>query len=140
MSSNWVMALDNLASGGVLDTDFPAYLLDQKPRYVGHPSMDGISGLNQMYLPQGTKLKDLPKVDTYGRPEDKPLVQNPTWKKVLFGSIIVGSIAAAVLGGLAKFGKLPKGLKLSSLKNYGQTALNNIKKPFVWVASKIKKP
>jgi hypothetical protein len=140
MSSNWVMALDNLAAGGVLDMDFPAYLLDQKPRYVGHPPMDDLSTVNPMYLPAGTKLKDLPSVDTFGRPEDKPLVQNPSWKKVLFGSLVVGSIAAAVIGVLAKFGKLPKGINISSLKTYGQTAMNYIKKPFVWVASKIKKP
>ena len=37
MYSNWVNVLDNLAAGGVIDFDAPAYLLDQPARYVGHP-------------------------------------------------------------------------------------------------------
>ena len=140
MNSNWVSALDNLAANGVLDFDAPAFLLGQNPRYIGHPQMEGIPMQNPMYLPKGVKLKDIPTIDTYGKPEDKPLVQTPKWKKVLFGTLVATGIMASVVAILSKMGKLPKNLNFATIKNYGKTAVDYAKKPFTWIASKIKKP
>ena len=65
MSSNWVSALDNLAAGGVIDFDAPAYLLNQPARYVGHPKFSELPMTEISLLPDGVKLKDLPNVDEF---------------------------------------------------------------------------
>jgi len=93
MDSNWVTHLDALAAGGVIDFDAPAFLLDQNPRYIGHPDMERLPMQTPMYLPEGIKLKDVPDTDILEKSENKNLVNNPTWKKVLFGGLLT-------LGGL----------------------------------------
>lgn len=145
MDLNWVNTLDMLAAGGVIDFDAPAYLLDQKPRYVGHPDLEQLPLSNPMYLPEGTKLKDIPDKDLFEKSKDGSLIDNPTWKKVLFGAVaIVGTVAAAIFGKKAynaiKAFKLPKieFVKLDGLKNFCSKAWNAIKKPFKWIASKLK--
>lgn len=157
MSSNWVNALDNLAAGGVIDFDAPAYLLDKPARYVGHPKFSELPMTEISLLPDGVKLKDLPNVDEFNN-SNKNLVVNPSWKKRVFGVLAAaGAITLAVLGfkkfGLGKlFGKAkkvpkptpkPSGKKakgfVSVLKNFGKKVWNFIKAPFVWVAGKFKK-
>ena len=119
MSSNWVSNLDMLAAGGVVDFDAAAYLLDQPARYVGNPQIEGLPLENPSLLPQGVKLKDVPQMDEYSGSNKKPSAST-SWKKWAFGGLVTTLIGA---GAFALF-----------------TALNYIKKPFTWIASKIKKP
>ncbi len=145
--SDWAFNLDNLAANGVIDFDAPAFLLDKKPRYIGNPSLEELPLESPMYLPEGVKLKDLPSVDTFGNPEDKNLVSNPLWKKVLFGAIALGAAVAGTIGifkfkgGLKNikksFSKFISNIKMPSLEKIGHTmkswlssAWNIIKKPF----------
>lgn len=107
MEPNWVMALDNLAAGGVIDFDAAAFLLDKPARFVGHPSMESLPLGNFEYLPKGTKLKDVPKIDVYQHPEDGDFIHNPAWKKVLTGTILGTAALGLGLGILSKSGKLP---------------------------------
>ena len=146
MSSNWISALDMLAAGGVIDFDAPAYILDEQPRYAGHPDLEQLPSLNPV-LPKGTKLKDVPNKDLFEKSNDGKLVHNPKWKKVLFGAIaIIGTIAALLLG--KKIYKNIKNFKLlkiefikfDKVKNLGSKILKTIKKPFSWIAGKFKKP
>lgn len=147
MSENWVTALDGLAAGGVIDFDAPAYLLNQPSRYVGHPQLAELPMTNITLLPEGTKIKPLPKEDEFQH-SDGNLVQNPKWKKVLTSLLVVGGIGATVVGILAHRGKIDlskikskiKMPKMSGVKNAGKTVLNYIKKPFQFIASKFKKP
>ena len=90
MSSNWIGALDGLAAGGVIDFDAPAFILDQKPRYMGHPQFERLP-LEPDLLPPGVKLKDVPQFDEFSK--DDKLVQNPRWKKWLFGGLLVSGLA-----------------------------------------------
>lgn len=149
MSSDWVMALDNLAAGGVVDFDAPAFLLDQPARYVGNPKMETLPMEYPPLLPDGVKLKDVPKIDEY-TPSNGNLIQTPTWKKVVFGGLVaIGLGALAMMGLKGKF-KMPKfstsKFKMSdmtkfktSIKNSASTVYGYIKKPFVWLANKVKK-
>ena len=155
MSQNWVLALDNLAAGGTIDFDAPAYILGKEPRYIGNPNREHLPLENPMYLPENIKLKNVPDIDTYGNPEDKPLQENSSWKKWLFGIVAIGGLA---LGGLKLTGKLSKlaisgiknpfnGLKMPSFKkpnikmpnfkSVGQNIIKYIKEPFTWLKSKI---
>ncbi|MDE6138366.1 MAG: hypothetical protein K2F57_02720, partial [Candidatus Gastranaerophilales bacterium] len=82
-------------------------------------------------LPQGTKLKNQPKTDEFDNSSN--VVQNPGWKKWLFGGIVAtAAIGTALALGKGKI-KFP-----ASLKNAGTTILNYIKKPFVWIINKFK--
>ena len=109
MDSSWILPLDALAAGGVIDFDAPAFLLDQNPRYVGHPDMERLPMTISPLLPEGIKLKDVPQFDTLEKSQDNNLVSNPTWKKVLFGLLIAGG---AIFGGYkilkAKGTKIPE--------------------------------
>ena len=152
--SNWVTSLDNLAASGVIDFDAPAFLLGQTPRYVGSPDLDRLPLSNPAYQPHGVKMKNTPNVDSYDNSDDKNLVQNPTWKKLLFGGVAIGGallIAASMLSARGKL-KLPSKIKLlkiklpklsgftTKVKNFGQKILSYIKKPFSWVKGKIRRP
>lgn len=146
MSSDWILALDSLASGGVIDFDAPAYLLDQPARYVGHPSMEKLPNEISL-LPEGTKMKEQPKHDGFHHP-DEGMVQTPAWKKWTFGAILTALIGGAAGAILLKKGKikLPKNIKMpdmtkfkASMKNAGSIILKYIKMPFVWIGSKFKK-
>lgn len=128
MNSDWIYPLDMCASAGILDYDAAAYITDQPARYVGNPKFEDVPTL----LPEGTKLKDQPKTDEFGNPSN--VIQNPGWKKWLFGRIIAAAtIGTALVLGKGKI-KLP-----ASVKNAGTTVLNYIKKPFVWIANKFKR-
>lgn len=129
MSSNWVNALDACAAAGIIDYDAPAFIMGQSPRYIGHPDFERLPLKNDYLLPPGVKLTELPSIDTYGNPEDKPLIQNPLWKKVLFGAITIASLIAAGIG-VTKLGKI----KIPDLKI--NKAWDLIKKPFNYIASK----
>lgn len=149
MGENWVSNLDMLAAGGVIDFDAPAYLLDQPARYVGNPMVEGLPMENPSLLPEGVKLKDVPKMDEYNGKTGN-VVENPKWKKAVFGILAALGIGGAVLGVLASRGKfkfpkigsskikIPKFKmpKFSGLKNAGTTVLNYIKKPFKYIAGK----
>jgi len=110
MDSNWIIPLDALAAGGVIDFDAPAFLLDQKPRYVGHPEMERLPMTISPVLPEGIKLKDVPQTDILEKSEDKNLIGNPSWKKVLFGILA----ATGVIFGGYKIMKA-KGIKMPKL-------------------------
>ena len=162
MSSNWVLALDNLAASGVIDFDAPAFLLGQKPRYVGNPSLEHLPLENPMYLPEGVKMKDIPQSDIYEQSESKDLVHNPKWKKLLFAGVAIAGailIGGAVLSGKHKVSagitnikntisnfklpkiKVPKFVKSFTSKagNILKTVFEYVKKPFKYLASKIHK-
>ena len=81
MSSNWVSNLDMLAAGGVIDFDAAAYLLDQPARFVGNPRLENLPLENPSLLPEGTKLKDLPKTDEFNN-SGKKVTENPSWEKM----------------------------------------------------------
>ncbi len=146
MSSDWILALDSLASGGVIDFDAPAYLLDKPARYVGHPHLEHLPNEISL-LPEGTKMKEQPKHDNFHHQEEG-MVQNPAWKKWTLGAIItalIGGTVGAVLLKKGKF-KLSKNLKLpdmtkikTSMKNLAKTTWTYIKKPFIWIGNKFKK-
>jgi len=147
MSSNWVNALDACAAAGVIDYDAPAFITGKQPRYVGHPQMESLPLKNDFLLPPGIKLKDVPAFDTYKNPEDRPLVQNPTWKKVLFGVIAAAGLIACGIG-LSKLHKLkmPKistsSINFKNIKNgivkVAKKLWNYVKAPFLFIAKKIK--
>lgn len=118
MSSNWVNALDACAAAGVIDYDAPAFISGKTPRYIGHPEFEKLPLKNDFLLPKGIKMKDIPSFDTYTNTEDKSMVNNPTWKKVLFGIIAIGAVIAGALA-IRKAGsiKLPEiDLKLPKMK------------------------
>lgn len=97
MSSNWVGALDNLAAGGVIDFDAPAFILDKQPRYIGNPRLDRLP-LESEVLPPGIQMKKLPEIDEFSK--DEGYIQNPAWKKWAFGGLVltvIGGITAAIL-------------------------------------------
>ena len=139
MNSDWVMALDNLAASGVIDYDAPAFLLGKKARYVGNPQYETIPMLPPVLLPPDVKMKDVPPLDTYDRPEDKSITEPASWKKWLMGGIIVAAVAAGVMKFLVYTGKVPAGwCSAANLKNYGSQALNWTKNMFDKLVTKIK--
>jgi hypothetical protein len=109
MDTGWVNALDACASAGIIEYDAPADILGQKPRYVGSPKMNEIP---TKILTEDIKIKTSPDKDEFQSHGDN-LVQNPKWKKVLFGILVVGSVVGTTLFALFKMGKikLPKFLK-----------------------------
>ena len=127
MSSNWIGALDGLAAGGVIDFDAAAFLLDQKPRYIGHPQLERLP-LEPDLLPPGVKLRDVPQFDEFSKEDN--LVQNPAWKKWLFGGV-VGSAVAAIALAIATKGKSLKWLRVNSkiigkkIKNFDWKSLKD---------------
>lgn len=134
MTLDWISALDACAANGILDYDAPADILGQDPRYVGHPDFNKIPMVPTL-LPEGTKLPDMPKTDEFV-PQNGNLVENPTWKKWLFGIGATVAAGGAILAALISKGKI----KIpASVKNLGSTVWNAIKTPFTWIASKFKK-
>lgn len=127
MEPNWVNALDNLASGGVIDFDAAAFLLDKPARFVGHPDREGLPLGNITYLPDGAKLKDLPKIDTYEKNKDVEYVHNPTWKKVLVGAVVGGGILGLGLSILSKFVKMP--FKMPKVLSMPKIKFSKLKMP-----------
>lgn len=148
MSSNWVSNLDMLAAGGVIDFDAAAYLLDQPARFVGNPRLENLPLENPSLLPEGTKLKDLPKTDEFNN-SGKKVAENPSWKKWTFGAIAAAIIAGGIFAlskGKIKMPKFTSKIKMpdmtkfkTTMKNIGTKTLGYIKQPFIWIASKFKK-
>jgi hypothetical protein len=106
MDTGWVNALDACAAAGIINYDAPADILGQKPRYVGSPNANEIP---TKILTDNIKIKTSPATDEF-QTQDENLVQNPKWKKVLFGVLALGGILATTLTILVKKGKikLPK--------------------------------
>jgi hypothetical protein len=138
MGSNWVNALDNCAAGGVLDFDAAAWLIDQPERFVGNPKMEGLPPIQQpLLLPPGIKMQGQLNEDQFDSKSN--LVQNPLWKKILFGALAIGGTIAGIIA-LVKFGRGGKttGSFGETLKNLGESTWNIIKTPFTWIANKFK--
>lgn len=137
MAMDWVYALDVCAANGILDYDAPADILGEKARYVGHPDINTVPTIPSALLPSGTKLPDMPESDEFINPKKNDnLVENPAWKKWLFGIGTAVVIGGTILGTLISKGKI----KIpSNIKNLGQNIWNGIKKPFTWIASKFRK-
>lgn len=148
MNSDWSYAIDMCAASGILNYDAAADILGQKPRFVGNPKMSEIEGISPVYLPEGTKMKDPLSEDGFEKLEendDKNLVQNPTWKKVLIGGITALGIGAGLFALFKGKLKMPKFSKINfdsiknSVVNVGKKAWGYIKKPFVYIMNLIKK-
>ena len=137
MSADWVYALDMCAANGIIDYDAASDILGETPRYVGHPDINTVPTIHSALLPSGTKLPDMPKSDEFVKPKkNDSLVENPSWKKWLFGIGTAVTIGGLIVGSLIKKGKI----KIpQNIKNLGQNIWNGFKKPFVWIASKFKK-
>lgn len=91
MSGNWATNLDMLAQEGIINFDGPAYVMGQKPRYVGNPQM--ARPFNGP-APEAPLINNQPGADEF-KPSDannKNYVKNPTWKKWLFGAVAVGTL------------------------------------------------
>lgn len=125
MSANWANNLDMLAQNGVLEFDAPAFIMEQNPRYVGRPSYPPSPFAGP--VPNAPALNQ-PKVDEFHQNEEqnKNLVKNPSWKKILFTTLAVGAI---VFGGWklapkfmpkikAGFNKIRKNLNWASIKTF----------------------
>ena len=136
MGLDWISALDACAANGILDYDAPADILGQQPRYVGHPNFENLPLTPTALLPEGTKLPEMPKTDEFV-PQNNNLIENPSWKKWLFGIGATVAIGGSILATLISKGKIkiPAGVKTFSSKIW-----NAIKAPFTWIASKFKKP
>lgn len=106
-------ALDNLASGGIIDFDAHAYLKNEKPRYGIPPQMIA----PQLQVNSKTKIQEQPLKDEFKNSN----IKTAGWKKTL---------AAVLFAGLAIFGLA----KIKPLKKL-------ITKPVDWIKNiKIKKP
>ncbi len=135
MALDWVYALDMCAAHGILNYDAPADILGQDARYVGHPNFETLPMTPTALLPEGTKLPAMPQTDEFV-PQSNNLIENPSWKKWLFGIGAAVAIGGSILTALVSKGKIkiPAGVK-----NLGTKAWNAVKAPFVWIASKFKK-
>lgn len=136
MTLDWISALDACAANGIIDYDAPADILGQDPRYIGHPDFNKIPMVPTNLLPEGTKLPDMPKTDEFV-PQSNNLIENPSWKKWLFGIGATVAVGGSILAALISKGKIkiPAGVK-----SLGSKVWNAIKAPFTWIASKFKKP
>ena len=141
MSLDWVYPLDALAAGGVIDFDAAAFILDKPPRYIGNPRFEDITNMdNSSLLPEGTKIKEQPKIDEF-QDDSKDIVKNPSWKKWVVGGAIGAVLIGSVLALVTKKFKLPDLSKIKgSVKNIGAAAWKYIKMPFTYIAGKFKKP
>ncbi len=137
MSLDWVYPLDACAASGILDYDAAADILGQPARYVGNPKFKDLPTINTSLLPDGTNLKNSPQADEFNN-SNRNIVENPGWKKWLFGGLAVGAIAALLLS-KGKI-KLPDMSKITTtLKTAGTKVFDFIKKTFVYIANKFKK-
>ncbi len=121
MSQNWVNSLDMLAANGVLDYDGAAYLRGTPPRYIGIPTFRTHP---QPPRPDMVVMRGQPEADTYS-PAEKPLLNNPTWKKILFVGV---AGAALAFGGM----KLKKFAPFKWINKQFTTGWN-------WISKKFKK-
>ena len=136
MGSNWINALDNCAAGGVLDFDAAAWIIDQPQRFVGNPNMESLPPIRQpLLLPPGIKMQGQLNEDQFN-PQSN-VVQNPLWKKILFGALAIGGTVAAIFAF--------KKVKVSSFKDacdlfktISQKTWNAVKSPFEWAINKFK--
>ena len=87
---SWINDLDACASAGIISFDAPAYIKGVKPRYVGNPDFAQLPD----YLPPMPQQMQQPVKDEFTRSDDPH--NNPKWKKVLFGTVIGGALAAGI--------------------------------------------
>lgn len=117
MIQNWVADVDLLAANGIIDYDGAAYIHGKPPRYVGNPAFRVVPP------PMGVGMMQPPLTQDTFNPADKPLIENPGWKKLLF---------TFLAGGLLMYGGIKfKGSK--PMKWMGKQLTNCwdwIKKPF----------
>lgn len=114
MVQNWVADVDLLAANGIIDYDGAAYLHGRPPRYIGNPAFRVPPP-----PPGGPAMRPQLTNDTY----DKPLIDNPGWKKLLF-TFLAGGVL--VFGGMKFKNSKPIKCVGTQLTN----AWNWIKKPF----------
>ena len=114
---SWINDLDACASAGIISFDAPAYVKGVQPRYVGNPDFAQIPD----YLPAAPQ----PQKDEFTKTTDPH--HNPKWKKALFGTVVVGALAAGIYA-ISK-GKINlKNLKLGKRINvYSQLAVRWMK-------------
>ena len=114
MSENWAFDLDMLAHNNVLDFDAPAYVREQRPRYVGSPAV--------MPSPFGVQQPDTSNLEQPQNDEFKPaqnnkeLVKNPAWKKFLFGALALGGLGFA--GWKFRSKLVPKNFDFNKVKQF----------------------
>ena len=141
MSSNWISPLEMCAAGGVLDYDAAADLLDLPQRFAGHPQIAEIPAMHRpLLLPPNPKINGVLSQDCYGSPSN--LEKNPSWKKWLFGALVAVGALALLFGKKGKSGKvkMPDFSKAGeAVKNFGSKVWNAVKKPFEYIAGKLKK-
>ena len=99
MTTNWAYNLDMLAQNGVLDFDAPSFVMGQNPRYVGRPmrppspyvgQVPPAPALNQPEMDEFKPQKQKqPKVDKQNNTDE---IQNPSWKKWVFGALAIGGL------------------------------------------------
>jgi len=140
---DWISSLDVCAASGVLNYDAAADILDMPPRFVGNPNYFDTPVIDRpLLLPPGTKIKGELKEDSFGAPSS--LVRNPSWKKWLFGGLVASGILALAfckkpsLPKLSVFKKPSSPKLLTSIKNFIKKIWSYIKKPFQYIASKLK--
>ena len=125
---SWINDLDALASAGVINFDAPAYIKGTQPRYYGNPAFETIP-------PELPQAKTQPVKDEFKKSENP--VQNPKWKKVLFGLLLTdGTIFAASnlktvknllkKVDMTKLKELPKNI-WQGIQNVGSRLVNFIK-------------
>ncbi len=102
MSSNWAYNLDMLAQNGVIDFDGASFVTGQKPRYIGRPSMPPSPYVGPPYPP--TPAVNQPQIDEFQKQKNKlpkmeekddSMINNPSWKKWLFGAVALGGLIFA---------------------------------------------
>ena len=98
MVQNWVTDVDLLAANGIIDFDAAAFLHGRPPRYIGNPAFRVPPP-----MPNAPVMRPQLDKDTY-RPKDKPLIDNPTWKKLLFTFVAGGTL---IYGGYKLKNKKP---------------------------------
>ena len=140
MSSNWAYNLDMLAQNGVIDFDGAAYISGQAPRYVGRPMTPPSPYVGQ--IPQAPVLKQ-PEIDEF-KPQktkipeeekrDDNLINNPSWKKWVFGALALGGLIFAGFKAKA-IGKWIKDLftgeKFKNVGEFFKRSGNSVKDFFV---------
>ena len=142
MSSNWIFPLEMCASGGVLDYDAAADILDMPQRFVGHPQIGELPAVNRpLLMPPNPKIKGELYEDCFGSPAS--MEKNPSWKKWLFGGLVaLGVLALVFRKKLPKLSELkkPDFSKIgTSVRDFGKKVLEYVRKPFEWIGKKLKK-
>ena len=141
MEPYWINALDGCASAGILNYDASADLLDQTPRYFGNPELESLPiSERPLLFPDKPKIKGYLKEDSFN--SETTLVDNPDWKKWLFGGLILGTTALLLfkkskLPNLTNLGSKINLPKFSSIKDFFtnsfKTIWKGIKAPFKYI-------